>query len=155
MGAHRGTRCPLRVARHRVSDEVLVVSGAGSRERGPAAAGALWLPDYKAGPARGPIWARAAGATASHWNEKPRQLPLFLQGECVIWCVCVGVCGCKVWLWQDSIWQRQREAPSPHKRFFRESHKYRGLLFKRAAVMASKWWKWLPSPASKPPHDHH
>lgn len=33
MGAHRGTRCPLRVAHHRVSDEVLVVSGAGSREQ--------------------------------------------------------------------------------------------------------------------------
>lgn len=34
-GAQRGTRCPLRVAHRRVSDEVLVVSGAGSRERGP------------------------------------------------------------------------------------------------------------------------
>lgn len=33
MGAHGGARCPLRVAHHRVSNEVLVVSGAGSRER--------------------------------------------------------------------------------------------------------------------------
>lgn len=30
MGAQRGARCPLRVAHHRVSGEVLVVSGAGS-----------------------------------------------------------------------------------------------------------------------------
>lgn len=66
MGARRDTRCPLRMAHHWVSDEVLVVSGAGSRERGPAATEVLWFPDYKAGPARGPIWARAAGATASH-----------------------------------------------------------------------------------------
>lgn len=35
MGARRDARCPLRVAHHWVSDEVLVVSGAGSRERGP------------------------------------------------------------------------------------------------------------------------
>lgn len=33
MGAQRGARCPLRVAHHRVSSEVLVVSGAGSRDR--------------------------------------------------------------------------------------------------------------------------
>jgi len=33
MGARRGARCPLRAAHRRVSDEVLVVSGAGSRER--------------------------------------------------------------------------------------------------------------------------
>lgn len=66
MGACRDTRCPLCVAHHWVSDEVLVVSGAGSRERGPAATEVLWFPDYKAGPARGPIWAQAAGATASH-----------------------------------------------------------------------------------------
>lgn len=38
MGAHGSARCPLRVAHHRVSDEVLVVSGAESRERGPEAA---------------------------------------------------------------------------------------------------------------------
>ncbi len=55
MRAREGARCPLRVAHHRVSDEVLVVSGAGSRERGPAAAQVLWFPDYKAAPARGPI----------------------------------------------------------------------------------------------------
>lgn len=36
MSARRGTRCPLRMAHHRVSDEVLVVSGAESSER------ALW-----------------------------------------------------------------------------------------------------------------
>lgn len=70
MGAQIETRCPLHMAHHRVSDEVLVVSGARSRERGPVAVEGLWFPDYKAEPARGSIWARAAGATASHWDER-------------------------------------------------------------------------------------
>lgn len=41
-------------------------AGPGHVSGGPAAAGALWFPDYKAGPARGPIWAGVTGATASH-----------------------------------------------------------------------------------------
>lgn len=44
MRAHRGTRCPFCMAHHRVSDEVLVVSGARSREqalRRPKCSGCL------------------------------------------------------------------------------------------------------------------
>lgn len=83
MGARRGTRCPFSEAHHRVSDEVLVVSGAGSRERGPVAAQVLCFPDYKVGPARGPIWARAAGATASHGDERHGNYPSSAGWECV------------------------------------------------------------------------
>lgn len=100
MGAQTGARCPLRLAHHRVSDEVLVVSGAGSRERGPAAAEGLWFPDYKAGPIRGSIWARATGATASHWDERHCDYRSS-TGQCV----CVWVGGDNVWVWQDSIQQ--------------------------------------------------
>lgn len=45
--------------------------------------------------------------------------------------------------------------PHPHKGLFRESHKYRGLVFKRGALIASKWGKWLPCLARKPPRDRH
>lgn len=152
MRAHRDTRRPLRMAHHWVSDEVLVVSGAGSCEQGPAATKVLWFLDYKAGPARGPFWARATGATASHRDKKTRQLQL-LHGVAAV-CEWVGVHVC-IWLWQYSIWQRQREKPPhPMKGFFRASHKYRGLIFKRAVVIASKWRKWLPCLACKP-RDHH
>lgn len=69
MGAQRGARRLLCVAHHTVSDEVLVVSRAWSRER--ALRRLKRFPDYKAGPARGPIWARGAGATTSHQDKRP------------------------------------------------------------------------------------
>lgn len=65
----RGARRLLCVAHHTVSDEVLVVSRAWSRER--ALRRLKRFPDYKAGPARGPIWARGAGATTSHQDKRP------------------------------------------------------------------------------------
>lgn len=148
-GHRRDTRCPLRVAHHWVSDEVLVVSGARSRERAPAATEVRWVPDYKAGPTRGPIWARATGATASHRDKKTRQRRL-LRGVVVV-CEWVGVCLC---LSVTGLNLAETEKPPhPIKGFFRESHKYRGLIFKRVVVMASKWRKWLPCLASKP-RDH-
>lgn len=152
MGARRDARCPLRVAHHWVSDEVLVVSGAGSRERGPVATQVLWSPDYKAGPAGGPIWARATGATASRRDKKTQRLPLLRGGGRG---VRVGGCACLCLTALNLAETERQKLPSPHKkkRFFRESHKYRGLIFKREVVMASKWRKWLPCLASKPPRE--
>lgn len=57
-------------------------------------------------------------------------------------CLCIRVTGFDL--------AETEKPPRPIKGFFRESHKYRGLIFKRAVVMASKWRKWLPCLASKP-----
>lgn len=63
---------------------------------GSAAAEVLWFPDYKAGRASSPIWARAAGATASHWDERQGNYcpPTHLTGKSVsglLWVQCFRV----------------------------------------------------------------
>lgn len=91
----------------------LWLAGPGHVSGGPVATQVLWLPDYKAGPAGGPIWARATGATASRWDKKTQPLPLRRGGGRG---VRVGGCACLCLTGLNLAETEREKPPSPRKK---------------------------------------